>query len=132
MDAAGAVGRLQGRYMPLEERSLLPDLQAKRDRWRVPLVMMNHCQRLYEGAYFEDRAIRTERWKLILRRFKAHSEASPGSLHDMQADPDERNDLYGDPAHQDTVADLSRQLMAWGERHGDPLAMELASRALMG
>ena len=132
MDAAGAVGRLQGRYMPLEERSLLPDLQAKRDRWRMPLVMMNHCQRLYEGAYFEDRAIRTERWKLILRRFKAYSEGSPGSLHDMQADPEERNDLYGDPAHQETVADLSRQLMAWGERHGDPLAMELASRALMG
>lgn len=131
MDAAGAVGRLQGLHMPLEERSLLPDLQAGRDRWRGPIVMMNHCQRLYGGAYFEDRAIRTERWKLILRRFKSHSEGSVGSLHDMQADPDEKNDLYGNPAHRETVADLSRQLMAWGEQHDDTFAMELASQALM-
>ena len=131
MDAAGAVGRLQGQYMPLEEHSLLPDLQAGRDRWRGPIVMMNHCQRQYGGAYFEDRAIRTERWKLILRRFKSHSEGSVGSLHDMQADPNEKNDLFRDPANRETVADLSRQLMAWGEQHDDTFAMELASRALM-
>ncbi len=132
MDAAGVVGRLQGRYMPLEERSLLPDIQAGRDRWRGPLFMMNICQRVYEGAYFEDRAIRTERWKLILRKFKGESTGSPGSLYDVAADPEEENDLYSSPSHRETVTDLARQLMAWGEAEEDPLSVELGAMALMG
>ena len=131
MDAAGVVSRLQGLYMPLEERSLLPDLRAGRDRWRGPLIMMNHCQRLYGGAYFEDRAIRTERWKLVLRKFEGESAGRPGSLYDMEADPQERNDLYTSPGHRGVLEDLARQLMAWGEREEDPLASELGARVWM-
>ena len=118
--------------MPLKERSLLADLQAGRDRWRGPLFMMNICQRVYEGAYFEDRAIRTERWKLILRKFEGESTGSPGSLYDVAADPEEGNDLYGSPSHRETVTDLARQLMAWGEAEEDPFSVELGAQALMG
>jgi arylsulfatase A-like enzyme len=96
------------------------------------MFMMNQCQRLYGGAYFEDRAIRTERWKLILRRFEAESSGSRGSLYDMQADPDEWNDLYASAGHRETAADLAAQIRAWGEKQGDTLAMELGARELMG
>ena len=93
--------------------------------------MMNHCQRLYSGAYFEDRAIRTERWKLVLRKFEGESAGRPGSLYDMESDPGERNDLYASSGQRGVLEDLARQLRAWGEREEDPLSSELGARVLM-
>jgi arylsulfatase A-like enzyme len=128
LDVCGVESRLDGRFLNLAERSLLPHLEAGRDdRWRGPLVMMNHSPRPLGGALFEDRAIRTERWKLILREFVGPSEGPAGELYDLRADPEETSDLFAAAAQQQVVRDLKAQLKHWGEKHGDELAVRLAS-----
>jgi arylsulfatase A-like enzyme len=104
-------------------RSLLPDLRAGRDRWRSPVVMQNIPQRGIDGSYYDERALRTERWKLILRKFDVRPEIRPGELYDLNADPDENTNLFA--SNRATVRELAAALQSWGEEHQDPLAVEL-------
>lgn len=57
------------------------------------------------------RAVWQERWKLV---WKSGEEPR---LYDREADPDERRDLYADPAPAAAraAADLSSRLLEWGE-----------------
>ena len=124
LDAAGVYGRLGA---GARDRSLMPSLESGRDEWRGPLVMQNVSRRQLGGAYFEDRAIRTERWKLILRKFDGPSTGPAAELYDMEADPGESRDLYASSNHRATVSSLAAQLRKWGEENGDALSVELAS-----
>jgi arylsulfatase A-like enzyme len=90
--------------------------------------MQNVSRQKLGGAYFEDRALRTQGWKLILRKFEAESAGPAAELYDMEADPAESHDLYGSGAHRGRVSELTAQLRKWGEENGDPLSVELASR----
>ncbi len=69
-------------------------------------------------GYFRDsqRMIRTDRWKLI-----EYPQVNRVQLFDLAADPDERNDLSGDPSQHTIVIDLRDKLHAWLAEHGDPL-----------
>jgi len=93
LEAARVVPAIRGGE--IHGRSLLPDLRAGRDRWRGPILMQNIPQRGIDGSYYDERALRTERWKLILRKFDARPELRPGELYDLQADPEENRNLYG-------------------------------------
>ncbi|MBL9134176.1 MAG: sulfatase-like hydrolase/transferase [Verrucomicrobiaceae bacterium] len=61
------------------------------------------------------RAIRTERWKFVSR----HPDG-PFELYDMQSDPQERFNQYGQPGTEAIRADLSKQLDIFFTRHADP------------
>jgi len=61
------------------------------------------------------RAIRTERWKYVARH-----PAGPFELYNMENDPHERFNLYGQPGTEATRADLARQLDAFFSRYADP------------
>jgi len=61
------------------------------------------------------RAIRTAAWKLVLRHPNG-----PHELYDMQADPQERFNLYGQPSHTDRQQTLRDQLAAFFTRYADP------------
>ena len=54
--------------------------------------------------YGDNRMIRTERWKLVLRR------RGPGELFDLEADPAEEHDLFEDPASAAVRRDLEGRL----------------------
>ena len=41
-------------------------------------------------------------------------------LFDLQEDPDEVINFFADPAYGDVVRDLSKELIAYADRHGDP------------
>jgi arylsulfatase A-like enzyme len=61
------------------------------------------------------RAIRTERWKCVVR-----VGGDPNELYDLENDPDEDANLYDDPAHQAVRSRLRRQLHAFFEHYADP------------
>jgi len=43
-------------------------------------------------------------------------EASPAQLYDMEADPSERRNLYGDPAYREIVEELQALLRRYQEQ----------------
>ena len=51
--------------------------------------------------------VRTERWKYMLW------EGYPSQLFDLEADPDEFNDLGGSPDHSEICAELHERLFHW-------------------
>lgn len=61
------------------------------------------------------RAIRTDGWKCVAR----HPDG-PFELYDMQADPRERFNLFGQPTVAGKQRELAEQLDAFFSRHADP------------
>ncbi|MBI1899715.1 MAG: sulfatase-like hydrolase/transferase [Planctomycetia bacterium] len=69
-------------------------------------------------GYFQDkqRAIRSERWKLIW-----YPQLAREQLFDVAADPDEKHDLAGGDQYAAIQAELRRQLREWLAARRDPL-----------
>jgi arylsulfatase A-like enzyme len=61
------------------------------------------------------RAIRTDQWKCVLRYPNG-----PQELYDMQADPRERFNLYGEPGMDAVRAEMTRRLNDFFARYADP------------
>jgi arylsulfatase A-like enzyme len=61
------------------------------------------------------RAIRGERWKYVAR-----FPSGPFELYDMQTDPQERFNLYGQPGMEAARADLAKQLDDFFAKYADP------------
>ncbi|MGI9444398.1 MAG: sulfatase family protein, partial [Rubripirellula sp.] len=62
------------------------------------------------------RCIRTEKWKYVARR----SPNGPGELYDMQADPHERFNLFGQPTLAATQNQLAEKLNQWFNTYASP------------
>lgn len=60
------------------------------------------------------RMLRTERWKLVLRR------EGPTELYDLDQDPGEERNLADLPEHAERQAELAAQLEDWFARHSTP------------
>lgn len=61
------------------------------------------------------RAIRTAEWKYIERYRQG-----PHELYDLENDPSERFNLYGQPKQTDTQEELCKKLYEFFDRHADP------------
>ncbi|NDW01747.1 sulfatase [Salipiger sp. PrR002] len=91
----------------MEAQSLVPYLAAERPEERREVAFSEHAgDRILDGTEFMT-MIRTPRWKLI------YFVEGCGQLFDMEADPTEVNDLWSDPAHEDTRRDLLTQILNW-------------------
>ena len=110
-------------------RSLLPAIEKGNDVWNRPIIMQNFPMEGIDNSLFEERAIRTERYKLIMRKFYIHPELRPGELYDLDVDPGEQRNLYADPSYMPVVKDLGRQLEQWGGDFADPLSERLGGYA---
>jgi arylsulfatase A-like enzyme len=94
------------------------------DLWAQPVIIQNIPQAAIDGSFFDERAIRTARHKLILRKYDQPPALRPGELYDLQADPGERTNLYANQSQ--LVATLARQLEDWARATEDDTALELA------
>jgi arylsulfatase A-like enzyme len=124
----------------VQGESLLPLIRGERESVRDAIF----AEGTYHAAYEPQRAIRTDRWKLI-RRFGdrrtpvlVNTDDSPSKdlwvdagwgeqtiaaeqLYDLLFDPNEAHNLASDPAAQPVKEELSARLLRWMEETGDPL-----------
>ena len=106
----------------LEGHSRLDDIQARRTGWREPVFLENITQKDVDGKPSIERAVRTERWKLILR------DHPRSELYDLASDPGEQNDLFRrEPAK---VKELARLILDWGRKLKDPVAVDFARKQI--
>ena len=130
LEAAGirtTFSMLNRTFPQIQGTSLIPRVQSGRDEWRDPVVIENVPQMAIDGGLYDERAIRHERHKLILRKFENRPVLRPGELYDLKSDPGETKNLYSSKA--DARKSLARSLAGWGRRSEDPLAIELGEWA---
>jgi arylsulfatase A-like enzyme len=88
-------------------------------------VWVGEKERVRDSVFlpFSDlmRAVRDERWKLIVYPPINHRE-----LFDLTADPDETNDLAADPAHAKEIERLTALMKSWQEKVGDKQPLTVA------
>jgi arylsulfatase A-like enzyme len=97
------------------------------DTWAEPVILQNIPQAAIGGSFFDERAVRTAGHKLILRKYDQSPAIRPGELYDLQADPDERVNLY--PNQPQLTATLAKHLENWARATEDDTALELAQFA---
>jgi arylsulfatase A-like enzyme len=109
--------------------SLISEIREDRDDWKRPVIIQNIPQAAIEGSFYEERTIREERFKLVLRKFINKPYLRPGELYDMKADPGEAKNLYEVPRFRSTIQELAQHMKSWGEETDDELAVELGAWA---
>jgi len=98
----------------MQGKSLVPILEGNTpEDWRTSMYY-----RYYEfpGPHMVAKhyGVRTDRYKLIY-----YPATDEWELFDLEQDPKELNSVYGDPAYQETVAELKKQLQALREKDKD-------------
>jgi arylsulfatase A-like enzyme len=113
--------RLLPSQLHFEGQSLLPLLRGEKVAWRDAAFLLYD---MHHGAVAHMRMVRTKRWKLVLhlREGEAPAEPSFGELYDLQNDPEEERNLYGDPSVKSVQDELTEMLRDWQKRVGDPFA----------
>ncbi len=124
----------------LQGRSLMPIVTGAADEVRDAIF----TEGTYHAAYEPQRAVRTQRWKLVrrfgdrrlpvlpniddspskdvwLRHGYAERELPPLALHDLVFDPNEAENLVAHVDLAPVVDDLSTRLERWMRDTGDPL-----------
>jgi uncharacterized sulfatase len=99
-----------------EGQSLLPLLRGEKVAWRDAAFLLYD---MHHGAVAHMRMVRTKKWKLVLHL----EEGGQHELYDLQTDPDEERNLYGDPSVRSVQDELTERLRQWQKQVGDPLAM---------
>jgi arylsulfatase A-like enzyme len=130
LDIAGVAPQYSMDREPLPQiqgRNLVPLITGGTDRWDQPVVIENIPQLAIEGSLYDERAIRNERYKLILRKFDSRPVFRPGELYDLQDDRGETNNLYA--SRTEIAKGLAAELSAWGTRYDDRLSIELGNYA---
>ncbi len=97
--------------------SLLPLLKGEQPKdWRNALYYHFYeypAEHMVKRHY----GIRTERYKLI----HFYNDINWWELYDMQADPTEMHNLYGQKEYEPVVKELKEQMLKLQEQYNDPV-----------
>lgn len=122
LDYAETFLEIAGAAIPpdMQGRSLVPLLKGQQvNDWRNSIYY--HFYE-YPSVHMVPRhnGVRTDRYKLI-----QIYEFGEWEFYDLQTDPDENQNLYGDPAYQVQIQDLKDQLESLRVKYGDETVTEM-------
>ena len=72
---------------PFDGRDLITEVNTAEDNWPRPVFMQNLPEAAIDNSWFDERAMRTRRWKLVLRDFNADPRVRNNAFFDMVNDP---------------------------------------------
>jgi arylsulfatase A-like enzyme len=115
LDIYPSICELTGAKKPdgIDGQSFVPVLQGKSKAARPELFFS------YRNV---QRGLRDARWKII-----RYPEINKTQLFDLESDPDEKNDLAGDPSRASRVDEMLARLKAAQEKYGDTLPLTSSS-----
>ena len=105
----------------LPGRSFLPVLSGASEVGRDSVVVSDAY-----AEYGPTRMLRTREWKYVHRY-----PYGPNELYDLTSDPDERQNLAGEPGQAHRIREMRQQLAEWFARYADP-AMDGAALPVTG
>jgi len=98
----------------LQGESFRPLVAGKTGEWR-DAAYYHYYEFPAEHMVKRHYGLRTERYKLI----HFYYDIDEWELYDLQKDPDEMNNVYGDPAYAEVQAELHRRLTGLRIQYGD-------------
>ncbi|WP_253271470.1 sulfatase [Flavihumibacter sp. ZG627] len=110
----------------MQGRSFLPQLKDTANKG--PATMYYHYYENGEHSVSPHFGVRAGRYKLI--RF--YQRVDDWELFDMQADPNEMNDLYGKKGYEKITAQMKKELLKQIDKYQDEDARKLVNKPLPG
>lgn len=115
---------------PFHGRNLIAEVNSGIDNWPTPVFMQNIPEAAIENSWFDERAMRSEKWKLVLRDFTADPRIRNNAFFDLANDPEETNNLYYQPEYRDQLESQLELMLKHAGTLQDLLAIKLASGEL--
>ncbi len=115
---------------PFHGRDLVAEVRSGEDIWPTPVFMQNVPEAAIENSWYDERAMRSERWKLILRDFTADPRARSNALFDMVNDPGETANLYYEADYREQLRQQLNLMLEYATDLRDELAIKLAAGEL--
>jgi arylsulfatase A-like enzyme len=115
---------------PFHGRNLIVDVNSGIDNWPTPVFMQNVPEAAIENSWFDERAMRSERWKLVLRDFTADPRPRSNAFFDLVEDPGESVNLYYHSGYRRQLEAQLKLMLRHAEDMGDTLTVKLAKKEL--
>ena len=115
---------------PFHGRDLISELATGKDLWPNPVFIQNKPEAAIENSWFDERAMRSEKWKLILRDFSADPRARSNAFFDLVNDPGETTNLYSSKRHRKQLTEQLNVMLVSARDINDTLAVKLAKKEL--
>lgn len=115
---------------PFHGRDLIAEVNTATDNWPQPIFMQNLPEAAIDNSWFDERAMRTKRWKLVLRSFDADPRVRNNAFFDILNDPDETHNLYNDRKYREELLEQLDVMLNNAEDLRDHLGMTLARKEI--
>ena len=115
---------------PFHGRDLVAEVTSGLDNWPTPVFMQNVPEAAIDNSWYDERAMRSEGWKLVLRDFTADPRARGNALFDMLNDPGETTNLYYQADYREQLRQQLNLMLQHATDLQDELAVRLANSEL--
>lgn len=115
---------------PFHGRDLIAEVRSGADNWPTPVLIQNVPEAAIDNSWYDERAMRSERWKLVLRDFTADPRAGGNALFDMVEDPGELKNLYYQAEYREQLRQQLNLMLEHATDLRDELAVKLSGKEL--
>ncbi len=115
---------------PFHGRDLVAEVLSGEDIWPTPVFMQNVPEAAIDNSWYDERAMRSEQWKLVLRDFTADPRARSNALFDMINDSGELENLYYEEEYREQLRLQLNLMLEYATDLQDELAIKLANGEL--